>query len=207
MVADLQATSERYAAHLAEMEAKPRQAIEPFVLRTEFRIFSPIETSIAHLRDVLFDRMYSDDFMLSTYQLLAQAIGNGQDTLAQLNAMIGDFRNAPPGATAEVVRLYLGLPRPDGPADERYPNLVKGLAVQTDDVIAFGKVLAEHLAEHAATLAKAYGKGAPKTGRADFSRAAKLGLMPDLAEYSELFSALRGEGPRATDATAARMKR
>jgi hypothetical protein len=111
--------------------------------------------------------------------------------LSQRNALIDQFRLMPSGA---VFRLYLGLQQPDGPTDERYPNLMKGAQVQTDDVIIFGKGLAELLQQHAKKVAKEYGKSAPKVAQVDFSQLAKLGILPDAKEYEDLFAALRGEG-------------
>ncbi|MGA9136612.1 MAG: hypothetical protein WBZ39_01535, partial [Methylovirgula sp.] len=139
------------------------------------------------------------------YQLLAQSVANGSDILAQQNSMIEEFRTSPRDASTEVFRLYLGLPRPEGPVDERYPNLVKALLAQTNDVIIFGKELAEHLAEHARAVAKDYGRRAPRVAGVDFRRPDKLGLLPDVKEYKDLLAALRGEGPGQAKEAAARV--
>jgi hypothetical protein len=205
MVKDLEDTAASHAAWRVNAEAMAPQQPEPFEFKTEFRIFSPAPTPIDHLREILFNRVASDNFTLSIYQLLSQALANAEDTLAQRNAMVDEFRRAPPRATPHVVRLYLGLPRPDGPADERYPNLIKGLHLQTDDVIMFGKELAQHLAERGRAVAKLYGKGAPKAASADFTRPERHGLIPDAAGYKVVLAALRGEGPGAADEAAVRV--
>jgi gas vesicle protein len=205
MVADLRETGARFDAYKEEVKTKGLNAVEPFEFKTEFRTFSPVQTPIGHLQEILFNKVSADHFMLSAYQLLAQAIGNGTDTLAQRNAMVEQFRDAPAGATPLIVLLYLGRPRPDGPADERYPNFVKGLQDQADDCIIFGKALAERLSSHAQTVSREYGHGAPKPAVVDFSRPEKLGLLPDEARYKDLMAALRGEGPGNPDEAAARV--
>ncbi|MDB5482322.1 MAG: hypothetical protein JWO83_3375 [Caulobacteraceae bacterium] len=206
MVADLKETGDRHAAWLADAKASVPQQPEPFEFTTEFHIFAPVQTPIDDLREILFNKVTSDNFTLSIYQLLSQAITNSQDTLAQRNAMVHEFRTAPPGATPQLIRLYLGLARPDGPVDERYPNLVNELRVQTNDVIMFGKELAQHLAEHGKAVAKQYGRGAPKAASVDFTRPERQGLVPDAAEYKILLAALRGEGPGADDEAAVRVE-
>lgn len=205
MVEDLRETRERLDAYKDAVRAKRGQQVEPFEFKTEFRTFSPLQTPIDHLREILFNRVTADHFMLSAYQLLAQAIANGRDILAQRNAMVAEFRDAPAGATPHIVMLYLGLPRPDGPADERYPNLVRGLLEQANDCIVFGKELAERLSVHARAVAREYGRGAPKAISVDFSRPEKLGLLPDFEQYKDLLAALRGEGRGRPEEAAARV--
>jgi hypothetical protein len=146
-----------------------------------------------HLRDILFNKVTSDNYVMGLHQLLAQAINNTHEMMIQRNALIDEFRRLGPGRSNEVLQLYLGLPRPDGPADDRYPSLINGLLVVINDVILFGKELAERLQGHARAAKRNYGRGAPKVGEVNFSKLDRLGLLPDRKEYEAVLTALRGE--------------
>jgi len=94
MVHDLEETGERFTAWLAKVQSTPQP--EPFEFRTVFRTFGPVQMPIEHLREILFNRIASDSFTLTVYQLLDQAIANSQDALARRNAMVEEFRTSGP---------------------------------------------------------------------------------------------------------------
>lgn len=202
MIDEWKQTSDRYAKWSADAGG----ITDPFLFNSQFRILSAMDTPIDHLRDILFNKVASDNFVLSVYQLFAQAIANSRDVIAQQNTMIEEFRTLGPGASAAALRLYLGLRWPDGSIDERYPNLIKALLTQTDDVILFGMELAQNLGEHAKAVAKEYGKGAPKAAIIDLTRPHNLGLLPDPKQYEDLLAALRGEGSGRPEEAAVRLR-
>jgi hypothetical protein len=188
----LNETRERYAKHNEAVRSGGAPAPGPFHFNAEFRTFKPVQTPIEHLRDILFNKITSDNVMLGLYQLLALAINDSCDMLNERNAVLEEFRKSPPDVT---LVCFLGLPRRDGPVDERYPSLINGLRVRCDDAIIFGKELADHLQKHAKAISKEYGRGAPKVAVTDFKRPETLGLLPDAKEYADLLAALRGETP------------
>jgi hypothetical protein len=61
-----------------------------------------------------------------------------------------------------------------------------------NDVILFGKELAERLQGHARAAKRNYGRGAPKVAEVNLSKLDSLGL-PDRKEYEAVLTALRGE--------------
>jgi hypothetical protein len=113
---DLNETRERYAKHNEAVRSGGAPAPGPFHFNAEFRTFKPVQTPIEHLRDILFNKITSDNVMLALYQLLALAINDSCDMLNERNAVLEEFRKSPPDVT---LVCFLGLPRRDGPVDER----------------------------------------------------------------------------------------
>jgi len=70
---------------------------------------------------------------------------------------------------------------------------MKDLPRNVDDALGFARVLAEHISARAKKAADQLGKNGPPVRPADFSRADELGVYPDLKEYRDELSKLRGE--------------
>lgn len=164
-------------------------------LKPELKLIRPVQTPIDNLRNIVFNQISADTFTLSVYQLLFQALDKVQGILNERNTLIDELRNLPPPQNERVLYTYLGVAQPGGRTDERYPTLAQALLLECDDVIMFGKALAEHLAGHSKASAKRYGRHAPMPVGVNFVRLAQLGLLPDPKHYEGLFGDLHGRMP------------
>ena len=86
--------------------------------------------------------------------------------------------------------IYLGLPDKDGNVDARFSTTLDGIYQQTNDCIAFSKMLCEDLERHGRTIYKAsekrFGKrSVPRVTVVDFDLAAAKGLLPPARNYSD----------------------
>jgi hypothetical protein len=182
ILAELTEVREKYSTHKDGV----------FVFSPELRIVKPIQTPIDRVGEILFDKINSDHFTLSIYQMLALSVMKSHDILIERNAIITEINNSTI-SNNELLQLYLGLQQPSGKTDERYPSLASASLREADDVIMFGTTLAQRLADHSKSTAQRCGKGAPKAAIMSTSRLEKMGLMPDAKQYENLLADLRGE--------------
>jgi hypothetical protein len=75
ILVELKEIQERYSAHRGGV----------FAFSPEFRMVRPIQTPIDLVGEILFDKINSDHFMLSTYQLLALAVEKSHGILIERN--------------------------------------------------------------------------------------------------------------------------
>ena len=89
------------------------------------------------------------------------------------------------------VEEYFGLPLNDQ-INEIYPSLINAIYQQTDDGIFFSQLLCQDMIEHGNNILKLFNKnfkkGAPTISKTDFSKAEKLGLMPNVDKYADWFT-------------------
>jgi hypothetical protein len=83
---------------------------------------------------------------------------------------------------------YFGLPQ-GGNVNADYPSALHGIYSQTNDGIFFSHLLMQDLMDHGTQTArefkKRFGKGAPQVRKADFTKAAQDGLMPNPDDYKD----------------------
>lgn len=79
--------------------------------------------------------------------------------------------------------MFFGVPYATGRIDDRYPNFISALKLQTDDCIAYSLLLGQSLVKYAERLAARYGDGAPEIPRANFEKASEL--LPDMSAYAD----------------------
>ena len=173
-----------------KQDSKITEGVIPFHFIADLRTMDPPLTLVEELKTVLFERCEPDSATLGLYQWLANAVLHTTTIIRQRNEVIEEMRSLPPGSDDAVVRLYLGLIRQDGNTDARHPTLVGGMLQQSDDVIAFSRTLIEHLLPQVRRDVALYGKSAPKAARANLSVLDDQGIMPDLAQYKQLFDNL-----------------
>jgi hypothetical protein len=75
-----------------------------------------------------------------------------------------------------------------GRTDDRYPNFIKALKLQTDDCIAYSILIGQSLASYGKRLTVRYGDSAPRITEANFVKAADL--LPDMAPYADWMTTL-----------------
>jgi hypothetical protein len=113
---------------------------------------------------------------------LIQSVRGFGETVAQRNEWIEELKRLPAGADAHKASLYFGTPIAPGHTDERYPNLMKAIGIQTDDCIAFSILIAQALKKYGDGLAAQFGQGAPRIAAPEFGMAGDL--VPDMTPYS-----------------------
>src|SRR6185437_8872524 len=200
LVADYDALQARHAAYVAEAAAKGKAQLEPFHFNPDMQTMSPQGMPISELADFMVRNAGSDPAGWTVFNTLRQSISNIDLILGQRNEILEEMRTAPPQARNDMVALYLGRPRADGNVDARYPELMKGLPAQVDDVLGFSKVLVEHLAERARSIAKENKMKGQLLQRADLPPWEKAGLFPDMAESYAMLSTVKGTAAATTEA-------
>jgi hypothetical protein len=155
----------------------------PFVYQIQLRTiavpFSPIE----ELQQILRDRISPDGRALILLTPLIQSIHGFADTVAQRNVWIEEFKRMPVDDDTHKAHLYFGTPYALGRTDDRYPNFIKAIGMQTDDCIAFSILITESLKRYGDRLTALYGQGAPTIAAPEFGKAGDL--LPNMAHYSE----------------------
>lgn len=190
VVRDFDGVKSRYEAHRVAVAAQGAAA-GPFHFNPDLMTMAEPATPAPQLRDLVFRS--SDPFSLAICQYLIQSIDACAQILAARSVLIDEMRVIPQAETDRLVRLFLGLQRPDGNTDARHTSTIDGLPKYTDDVIAFGSILLGQLAKHAQDVARTYGRGAPTTKTPNLDRLEKLGLIPDMAGYATIVAAMRGD--------------
>jgi hypothetical protein len=114
---------------------------------------------------------------------LIQSVTSFAYTVAQRNDWIEEVRAMPEGSDAMKAALFFGFSYAPGRVDDRYPNFISALKLQTDDCIAYGILLAQSLVSYGERLATRYGDGAPTISKVSFDKAADL--LPDLSAYAD----------------------
>ncbi|HEY4276331.1 MAG TPA: hypothetical protein VGM68_12655 [Rhizomicrobium sp.] len=170
-------------AHYAGMAVGTIPAGTPFTYGLELKTIFPPFTPIEELQKLMRDKIAPDGKALILMTPLIQSLRGFADTVTQRNEWIEELKHLPPNTDDYKGRLYFGLELTPGRTDERYPNFMKAIGLQTDDCIAFSLLIAESLQKYGARLAAKYGEGAPKISAPNFSKAKDL--MPDMAFYAD----------------------
>lgn len=186
---DFTALVDRHEAHrvLAANAAMP-----PFHFNPDMKFIAAPATPINELGDILRATAGEDPVAWMIFQMLRSIIATLDNMLAQRNEVLEEMRTLPPDRRLDAVALYLGIPRADGNTDGRHVEIMKELPRVVDDALGFSRVLAEHMAERATTVASQFGKKAPKVRPADFSRADALGVFPEMQEFRDELARVRG---------------
>jgi hypothetical protein len=170
-------------AHQISVTSRTVPPDVPFVYQIQLRTiavpFSPIE----ELQQILRDRISPDGKALILLTPLIQSIHGFADTVAQRNVWIEEFKRLPVDDDTHKAHLYFGTPYAPGRTDDRYPNFIKAIGMQTDDCIAFSILITESLKRYGDRLTALYGQGAPTIASPKFGKAGDL--LPNMAHYSE----------------------
>lgn len=181
------------AAAAALMTAPQRQpGTSPAHFTTDLKQLYGPSLRTDTLQQLLFGHV-TNERALKLIIVLTQSATNVQETNAQRNKLVEQFRTSGINQNTLMLFHYFGFPSPAGQTDDRYNSLLSGLHGALHDGIYFSRHLAQMLVEHADALAKQYkkrfGKPVPVALELDFSRLDEWGLMPDKAKYAD-FDAL-----------------
>jgi hypothetical protein len=162
--------------------AERRNTVGPFKYRLELRSIFPPFSPIEELQQMLRDRITPDGRAMILLTPLIQSIRGFAYTATQRNEWIEEVR-AMPEDDIKKAAMFFGVPYAAGRTDDRYPNFISALNLQTDDCIAYSLLLGQSLVKYAERLAARYGDGAPEIPRANFDKASEL--LPDMSAYAD----------------------
>jgi hypothetical protein len=159
--------------------------------------FEPVRVRIERLEKVLTEQVNVGGRPVGLLNYLIMSIDNLNDCINQRNEQVDRLKGKP---NEEIVPVVFGLKGPEG-TDKTYPDMVRGIARATDDCLVFTMQMCLDLEDYCGRLRKIYlteFRGVvPRVSRVDFSGMEKLGLMPNLASYSDLINA-HVMAPRST---------
>jgi hypothetical protein len=155
----------------------------PFAYHLELQTIVPPFSPIDELRQILREKITPDGKAMILLTPLVQSIHGFASTATQRNAWIAEVRAMPENSDAIKAAWFFGLPYSLGRTDDRYPNFIRALKLQTDDCIAFGILIGQSLVSYGERLATRYGDSAPKISKANFDKAADL--LPDMTFYAD----------------------
>ena len=144
--------------------------------------FSPIQ----QLEKVLLERLSSDERNVFILTSLIQSIDGFAQSCRERNDWIAEYKAI--GEENQVLKAFLlfGMRQPSGRTDDRYPQMIKQMEMQTDDCIGFGGILVEKLIRYAKNAREEFnaefGPGAPRIPTPTFHSAVKH-LLPDATYY------------------------
>lgn len=170
---------------------------QEFHYKADFQTLSlpPLPDDI--LQTQVFEKLLLTGRPISLTTTLMQTVHNLSSSLVMRNQQIEIYKANNGASVAE----YFGLPSP-GQVNEIYPSLINAIYEQTDDGIFFSKLLCQDLIEHGNkivdTFSKNFKKGVPTISKTDFSKAEKLGLMPDSGKYVDWFAMFAESKPVVT---------
>lgn len=186
----------RFDQTLAELElfdeARRRGALrngETFRFLADLETITPFPIPSNVLQTLVFEKIS----VLGRPHQLALQIGQTWHSLSEAiicrNQLIDEFRARWPNGSLPP-HIYFGLPDNDGNIDARYATALDGIYRQTDDCIAFSKMLCEDLQRHGEAIRKVcvkrFGKkSAPRITDFSFAAAAARGLLPPPRNYQD----------------------
>jgi hypothetical protein len=185
---------DKYTKHKTEFESR-QKAIEegkkvgPFAFQADLETLSSPTMPLKKLEEQVFDHIFVTGRPLALVSAITHAITALEDEITLRNNIIKDYKAK--GRNEDLlIRLYFGLPKEDGVTDVSFVQSTEAIHNLTEDGIFFSSLLAEDLADHASALKSKYEtlfgkKGSPPTGRPDFSKAEREGLMPDRSQYKD----------------------
>jgi hypothetical protein len=179
----IRALVQDYEAQVAARQAQVAEAGSRFVYHMDLQIIAPPFSPIDELRQMLRERITPDGKAMIMLTPLVQSIHGFADTAAQLNIWIAEVKAMPENSDAMTAAWFFGYPYSPGRTDDRYPNFIKALKLQTDDCIAYSILIGQSLASYAKRLTVRYGDSAPRITEANFDKAADL--LPDMAPYAD----------------------
>jgi len=152
---------QNYEVQVAARQAHVADSGSPFTCRLDLQTIAPPFSPIDELRQMLREKITPDGRAMILLTPLVQSIHGFADTATQRNAWIAEVRAMPENSDAMKSAWFFGLPYAPGRIDNRYPNFISALKLQTDDCIAFSILIGQSLVSYGERLTTRYGDGAP----------------------------------------------
>lgn len=160
-----------------------------FEFQADFRALQMSVVPIDVLRTLVFEKISATGRPLALVATLVGVVASLENTINKRNALIERFQGSGPEGETQLPAFYFGLPYGPGHVSTEFPDTIKALYSQTDDVIFFSELLGKDLMTHGNRILDQYRKIAKvkeeKISSADFTEARNLGIMPDDANYTD----------------------
>ena len=130
------------------LDAKKAGRVPPqqvYEFQADMMTLKPTYSPMEKIQELIFDKISSQGAVLFTAPTLFAAYQSLNESLIERNEIITEWKTHPP---KDLVAVYFGLPQ-GRTVDVRYQNIVDAIYLQTDDVIAFSKMIADELIKHA----------------------------------------------------------
>lgn len=171
--------------HRAALLKKPGTQV--LVFQADMETLPVVELPVQQLKATVYDRLDAPGSAYAMCATLTAVVSTLQTTMQERNEFIAEKQRGPKMTDDERAAFYFGLRRPDGVIDARYPTLLDAISHYTDATILYATVMGALLMEHGKGLAERFGKRKPKVTSMNLAAAFAEGLVPDLAEYMEMF--------------------
>lgn len=158
-----------------------------FQFTADMETLPVVELPTQSLRATVYDRLDVAGPAYAMCATLASVVSVLLSTMEQRNDFLEEKRRGPAMTHDERAAFYFGLPRPDGALDQRYPAMLDALSHYSEATVLYAMVLAAMLMDHGKSVAEDFGKKKPKVTTMNLAAAFAEGLVPDLAEYKEMF--------------------
>lgn len=158
-----------------------------FSLAADLRNIPVLSPPATTLQEVVCSRVSVVGRPLSLAVEITESAQNLNAAIVGRGNLIEAFKagNLPEGATVE--KMYLGIPYRVGHVNQEYGDLVRAIALYTDDTIFFSSLLCQDLRAHGLRTAEKYRtrlkKEPPRVSETSFKEAKESGLMPADDEY------------------------
>ncbi|CAN5168279.1 hypothetical protein BH10PSE10_BH10PSE10_02920 [soil metagenome] len=160
-----------------------------FTIQFNLMTLSSLHLPLEVLEDQIFEKLSLVGRPLALMAQVRQSAMSLEDSNSNRNELVREFRKRPKGDQAKLLADYLGVPLPGSRlTDQNYADYVNAIFSQTDDLIAFSRMLAEDLIAHGESLSKKFksefGIGIP-IHKPAFEKPEVVTLLPDESNYSD----------------------
>lgn len=159
-----------------------------FEFQANYASIQDVTTPISALEAMLFEKVSIRGRGLALVPALASAAIELNASISGRNELIEEFREKRQDDKV-ILEKYLGLPNAKGDIDQRHPDLVRAVALQTNDCIYFSYLLNADLSAYAGSLRNRYRwrylRRFPKVGTVDWTEAKQNGLIPPDEDYKD----------------------
>jgi hypothetical protein len=179
------------AKHKADRDRRVALLKEPgpqvFEFTADMESLPVVELPVQPLKATVYDRLDAPGPAYAMCATLSAVVSTLQAAMEERNDFIGEKQRGPKMTDDERAAFYFGLRRPDGVIDARYPTLLDAISHYTDATILYAIILGALLMEHGKAVVEVFGKKKPKVTTMNLAAAFAEELVPDLAEYKDMF--------------------
>jgi len=196
-----------YQRQFAEFSAADEQALRTGIpdvyeaildLRTLSKAFMPKD----ELQDITLDRIKLSAVVPMLGVIVKQVIESLYSSLDGRNEVIKEMVGKPTSYTSP---RYFGFRDSQGHIDERFPDFLLAISMQTDDCVYFAMLLQDVLVDHGRTLRKTVRFKTPGIMTFNYEKPRVKGLLPAVSEYSDFERQFRPKFPEPFDGPAFRI--
>jgi hypothetical protein len=167
-------------------EKESRNQRVAYEFTADFRTLPELQLPLSPLRELLTEKISASSRAIVLFNTLEQAASGHNRSIDNRNELVQQYKKI--ATNYHIYKaLYFGTPLPDGMVNREYPDMVRAIYQQTNDIIFLGVQLCEELVQHGNSLAIKAGRSSPKIAEVNFEQAKKAGLLPNDSDYASWF--------------------